>query len=506
MTSLLALTSLAGLSSSCSDEPDIGYLAPRGIFTPDAIDYGEISVDVQNAKAVTLANVGNYKFVIQSVEIPMGFSLRGAKGLLEGREILPGESFDMEVVFLPTEEKVYEGQLIMKDGPVSAVLDLKGIGVIREAPMLTVNPISVDFGAVALLETGRATVQVTNNGNGAGLIGRATLGSTSADITATDTFAIGTQLPITVGVGQTVSVDLVFKPTVEAQLSDIFILHAANHAPLEIGVTGQGVVPLGDILCSPSRLEFGAVQRGQTTTLSVNCEARGGPARLISGRITDNPMFVVSNPPTTVDLLAGDSVQIDVEFRPDGTPATVSGTLEVLYNGGMGMGTVTVALIGEVIPPPTTETAIALNLQWTSNGTDVDLHLVQTGGAFYESPGDCYYGNKTPDWGVSGDTTDDPFLDVDDVSGYGPEKINLSTAAPGRYEAYVHYYSDGGSGSTESIVEVHIGGQLVATRTRPRLRCGQVWHVGTIAWDGMAGSFTPADTISYELLRAGCGL
>lgn len=505
MTSLLALTSLAGLSSSCSDDPEIGYLAPRGIFAPEAVDFGEISVDVQSAAMpVTLANAGNYKFVIQSVELPMGFSLRGAKGLLEGREIRPGESFDMEVVFLPTEEKVYEGQLVMKDGAVSAILDIKGTGVIRESPMLTVNPISVDFGAVALQETGRATVQVTNNGNGAGVIGRATLGSTSAEITPTDTFAIGTQLPIAIDVGQTVSIDLVFRPTLEAQISDIFILNAENHAPLQIGVTGQGVVPLGDVLCSPSRLEFGQVQRGQTTILSVNCEARGGPARLISGTITNNPMFVVSNPPTTLDLLAGDSVQIDVEFRPDGTPATVNGTLDVLYNGGMGMSTVTVALIGEVTPPLTTDTAIALDLQWTSNGTDVDLHLVRSGGTFFESPGDCYYGNDTPDWGVSGDSTDDPFLDVDDINGYGPEKINLSTAAAGRYDVYAHYFSDGANDSTESIVEIHLAGQLVATRRRPGQSCGQVWHVGTINWDGSGGTFSAVDAISYELLRADC--
>lgn len=501
---LFALTSLAGLSSSCSDEPDIGLLVPKGVFVPQALDFGEVTVDMQSALPVRMNNVGTYTFTIDSVTVPMGFSLRGAKGLLEGREILPGEGFDFEVVFLPTQAGARQEQLIIADGDVQAVLDLSGTGVIRQVPVLTVNPTSVDFGAVALADTARASVQISNSGTAPGIIERATLRSTSADVSATDTFSIGTPLPVSVEPGQSITVDLVFKPTLEAQISDVLNLHPKDHAPLEIAVTGQGVVPLGDLICTPSRVDFGQVERGRTAVLPVICEARGGPARLIAARISDEPMFVLPNPPGTTDMQPGDTVQIDVEFRPDGSPSGKVGTLVVDYNGGMGPSSVSVNLVGEVIPPPPTETAMSLKLQWTSNGTDVDLHFVRPGGVFYEAPGDCYYGNDTPEWGNASDTTDNPYLDVDDVDGYGPEETNLSAAPAGRYEIYAHYFSDNNTGPTESIVEVYIAGQLAATRTRPSLRCGQVWHVGTIDWTGNAGSFIPSDAISYELLRAGC--
>ncbi len=495
---LFALTSLAGISTSCSDEPEIGVLRPKGVFTPAALNFGEVPVDMQSVLPVRMDNVGNYTFTIDSVTVPQGFSMRGAKGLLEGREIVPGEGFDFEVVFLPMEAGARQEQLIIADGDVQAILDLTGAGVIRQVPVLAVTPVSVDFGAVALEDTARATVTIQNTGTAPGIIERATLGSTMMDVSATDTFGIGTQLPVTVDPGQSASIDLVFRPTLEAQISDVINLVAKDHNPLDVAVTGRGIVPLGDVLCSPSRLDFGQVQRGTTKVMSVTCEARGGPARLIGARVTNQAMFVLPSPPVTSDLQAGDTVQIDVEFRPDGARAEIEGILAVEYNGGMGPGTVEVNLVGEVIPPPPTETAMSLNLQWTSNGTDVDLHFVRPGGVLFERAGDCYFGNKNPDWGTAGDTTDNPFLDVDDVDGYGPEEINLSAAPAARYEAYAHYFTDNFRGATEAIVEVYIAGQLAATRRRPNLSCGDAWHVGTIDWDGTNGTFIAVDGIQDE--------
>ena len=63
--------------------------------------------------------------------------------------------------------------------------------------------------------------------------------------------------------------------------------------------------------------------------------------------------------------------------------------------------------------------------------TDIDLHLVRPGGTPFDVSGDdCYYANKNPDWNILNDNTDDPFLDVDDIDGNGPEEINLQSTAP----------------------------------------------------------------------------
>jgi hypothetical protein len=493
------LTLVAGLSTSCNDDPGVTVLREQGKFEPEALDFGEVPVDMSRALPVVFRNTGKILFTIEEVTVPQNFTLRGVKGLLEGREVQPGTTFDFEVVFLPTQEGLREGQLIVKGGPTEVVLELRGVGVVRQVPVLAVNPSSVDFGAVALGEEARATVQISNTGTAPGVIERAALRSSGMDIGPADVFLVGTQLPVTVAVGGSAAVDLVFRPTLEAQISDVVVLHAVDHQPLEIGVTGQGVVPLGDVLCTPSRVDFGQVERGTTKTLPVTCEARGGPARLIGASMGGpSTMFLLPTPVSTMDLTPGQTVDIQVEFRPDGTPSVQNGRLTVQYNGGSGPSTVDVNLTGEVIPPPVTETAISVTLEWSTNGTDIDLHLVGPGGVLFEEPLDCHFANDTPDWGVNGDTTDNPFLDRDDVDGYGPEQINLSTAANGNYDVYAHYWTDSNLGNSDTTVQIHINGQLVDTRRRPGFRCSQVWHVGTIRWSNGSGTFTPSDAMTIS--------
>lgn len=496
------LTLVAGLSSSCQDDPGVSVLHATGAFTPNALDFGEVPVDMSRALPVVFTNTGKLVFAIEGVTVPQGYTLRGVKDGLVGSEVQPGTSLEFEVVFLPNREGAFDGQLVVEGAEGDVVLDLHGVGVVRQVPVLTVSPISVDFGAVALGEEARATIQISNSGTAPGVIARSALRSTGTDIGPNDVFIVGTQLPLTVEIGASVTVDLVFRPNQEAVVSDVVVLHAADHQPLEIGVTGQGIVPLGDVLCTPSRVDFSRVERGSTKIETVTCEARGGPARVIGATTSGGAgMFVLPSPPNTTDLTNGQTMTIEVEFRPDGIPSTQQGTLTVQYNGGSGPATVDVVLNGEVIPPPVTETAISVTLEWTSNDTDVDLHLVGPGGAFFEPPMDCFFDNDTPDWGLMGDTTDNPFLDRDDVDGYGPEQVNLSVAASGQYQVYVHYWSDHNNGTTDTSVQIHINGQLVATRTRSRLYCSQVWLVGTIQWNNGAGTFTPVDSMSIAHLE-----
>lgn len=125
---------------------------------------------------------------------------------------------------------------------------------------------------------------------------------------------------------------------------------------------------------------------------------------------------------------------------------------------------------------------IHVQLTWNTNEGDMDLHLVRPGGSLWSS-GDCYFSNKTPNWGTFGR----PRLDIDRQRGYGPENINLNDPGTGTYKVYVHYWNTWGETRTVGVtVRIYIWGNLEKTYTYnwPRADRHKRWHVADIVWNG----------------------
>lgn len=81
-------------------------------------------------------------------------------------------------------------------------------------------------------------------------------------------------------------------------------------------------------------------------------------------------------------------------------------------------------------------------LAWDTPETDVDLHLFKRSGnetnTFVLNTSDrhVYWSNDEPD--DFGTGAENPFLDIDDVDGYGPETIVVKEATVGDYHIWVH--------------------------------------------------------------------
>lgn len=116
---------------------------------------------------------------------------------------------------------------------------------------------------------------------------------------------------------------------------------------------------------------------------------------------------------------------------------------------------------------------LRVEMFWDQNGDDMDLHLLAPGGTFEDSDTDCYYVNCKAsslfglDWGVTGFADDDPVLDLDDITGDGPENINIIQPENGVYTVVVHDFgTDPGIASTTVTVNIYLDGALTWTDTR----------------------------------------
>ena len=131
---------------------------------------------------------------------------------------------------------------------------------------------------------------------------------------------------------------------------------------------------------------------------------------------------------------------------------------------------------------------LAVRMFWNNKNADIDLHLInnQPDGEFGSPENDCYYWNCSPqysgdlpDWGVEGETKDNPFLDVDNTDGIGPETVTINKPENGSYKVTVHAY-DTTKGPTTVVVKAYAHGTEEKSSELLMNQTDTCWDVFTI--------------------------
>ena len=124
---------------------------------------------------------------------------------------------------------------------------------------------------------------------------------------------------------------------------------------------------------------------------------------------------------------------------------------------------------------------IRIELTWNAT-TDMDLHFIRPGGAYWDTFDDCHWRNENPDWGLPGVVKDNPVYSDDDTDGYGPESIYLKQPyEPGDYQIAVNCWEDNDYGPSWATVTIWINDVQVFEESA-ELSEGEVWYCANITW------------------------
>lgn len=132
-------------------------------------------------------------------------------------------------------------------------------------------------------------------------------------------------------------------------------------------------------------------------------------------------------------------------------------------------GDTTTLTSGAVIASPVlTGDDVRFVLTWGEYPSDLDSHLMTPSGYH------IYYWDPNP-------TGAGAYLDVDDVTSYGPETITISDQEAGTYGYYVYNYSGSPDITTsEAIVRIYDQSGLLRTVRVPTTGSGLYWNVATL--------------------------
>jgi|GEM_PF-2347177 len=245
--------------------------------TPLSQGFGsEIAGRRSSPKSITVSNTGTADLEIGTINLtgPDSSEFDTQNDNCSGRAVKPGSDCVLEVVFMPTGAGAKEATLsIPSNDPDTPVVEvaLAGTGII--APILSVRPPSVDFGAVEVNHSSSPqTITISN-------LGKADLVITSVGILGGDSAMFGVAdvtcggLTFMLAPESSCTITVTFTPTSEGTKTS-FVRISSNDpeaSTLDVALVGSGmdvVPPAGSITIDSGA----AYTKSASVTLSLTCD------------------------------------------------------------------------------------------------------------------------------------------------------------------------------------------------------------------------------------------
>jgi hypothetical protein len=465
----LALLGAVLLATACGDG-GLQRVSAQLLVAGDTLDFGAVPVLNEKVLAVELTNTGRGRLVVRKLELlstDTPFRI-----ITPVTEIAGGDKATLELGFRPPAEAPYETKLTLDSNDEESqtrTFTLTGVGSTRA--VMALSPALLDFGRVAEGTSVLKSFVVASQGSADLLLEQIAFADPT---TSTFSFVGSVKTPARV------------KAPSELLLAIKYTVPLGAPAESTGAVTVSGTDP--DLPQAQVALK-GTVNRAPIPVIAPLPTGSPGMVVTLDGSASNDPdgdvpltyQWTLRQKPLGSSTQIGQpgSALTSMTLDPD-LPGEYEVELTVTDAAGAKAG---VPARARIVAEPAQK--LLVEMFWDNAHTDVDLHFLRTQEtAIGAVPDDCHYANATPDWGISGDATDDPSFLRDALTGYGPEVVGYDNPASGKYRVLIELRNTLGSATPSSgiTVRIYLRGVLTKELKRTLGKTGETWNVADIAW------------------------
>ena len=371
ITMLVGCQGLSAAGKSSTPPPQNDSSSNLGLSSL-SLDFGSVPVGSNKTLTVTATNNGTTDITVSSVTLsPVQFTLSQPPIPVT---ITAGQSATLSVVFAPTAVGSVTGSMTITSDASngSAAVSLSGNGI--AAGQLSVSPATLNFGSLPTGNNQTLPATLTNVGNSSVTVSQATVTGAGFSVS-------GLSLPLTLAVGQSTTLNVVFAPqTSGAVTGNVALVSDAINSPFNLPLSGDGLAP-GSLSANPPSITFSNVVVGDNQNVPETLTNSSGSSVTITQVAPTGAGFSINGLNLPVTLAGGQSTTFNVVFTPQ-SPGNVSGNLAVSSNASN--PTLNIPLQGSAVTPGAltpTKSSISFGNVLVGNNKTITETITNTGGA-----------------------------------------------------------------------------------------------------------------------------